>query len=401
MSSKPLKLSDEKNLNVKKLQDEVPDRFRHCFISWAYINGGSTTAHYEYCNELSLCGQKVTLIVRGTDKPYKENDNFLIYPIAPTRYGEKVSHFYFIYIVLHHLVHERYDFVNTFFAPGVSVFPLLLFLKRTRWVLHIRTSATRTGLVKYIKNILGHLEASVYKNITVIDRGMAKNLYFTNKTIEDFLELPLGVSSRSFFHNTDERDGDGLLGISTGNKIILIYVGKMDDTRRLDILINAYHRVVSSKPNCLLLMVGDGNQRSTLEKIVSNLNLNDSVIFTGTVPYKNVAKYIEIADIALTYIPISSLYDNQPALKALEYLQMEVAQVATSTQANSKVIKDGVNGILTRDDEKSFAQGIIHLLDDDNLRIKISKQCRTGIKQYYWETIVREKLIPFYKKIGK
>ncbi len=371
----------------------------HCFISWSYIDVGSATAHYEYCLALSENGHNVTLIARGEDQFIQINPNFRLLLIKNTFSLEKLSHLGFYFTITKHLIKHRYDFVDVFLAPGVSVLPIILSLKKTIWVLHIRTAYVRNGLVGKLKNLFGRMEAIFFDEITIINKGIAKNLYFGDKSISRMLELPLGVNPVVFSTSTGKTE---LLDKGILERTVFIHVGKMDGTRNLHKLIAAFVLVNKQIDNCALIFVGDGNDVPTLKSIIKKHRLEDKVIFAGRVPYSEVPKFIATAYIALSYIPINPIYDNQPPLKTLEYRQMGIPQVATNTSANRKLIQNRHNGLICNDDPVDYAQGILSLLKDSDLYSKIMLNSVVGMEKYYWKNIVIDTLMPFYhSKFGK
>ncbi|MGA7799910.1 MAG: glycosyltransferase family 4 protein [Gammaproteobacteria bacterium] len=372
------------------------NHFSHCFISWSHIHGGSNAAHYEYCSELARAGDRVTLIVRGKGAAYWEHENLLIYPVDFNGWPDALAHVAFKLVVVRHLSRCRYDFVDVFLAPGVSLYRFFLFWKRLKWVLHIRTSFVAGGWRGWLKNRLGHWESRWFDAVTIIDRGIASNLHFSDSVAEGFLELPLGVNPRSFVVRPDQRRQ--LLGDSAAGRRILIYVGRLDRSRRPEVMLHAFDRVRREAPDALLVMVGAGDLPG-LKVVAESLGIGEHVVFVGSVSYNSVADYVASGDVALTYIPMTPTYDSQPALKALEYLQMGIPQVATATQANRKVLRDGENAVLTGDDEAGFAEGILRLLGDAGLYDRIRRNSRVDIGRHYWETIVKETLQPFYSRI--
>lgn len=372
----------------------ITQQTRHCFISWAQVKGASAAAHYEYCKALSSFGHHVTLIARGEDPPYWDDENFFIVPIKSDHRIEKFAHLVFKASVIRFLARTQYDFVNVFLVPGASVYRLLLSKKKTKWVLHIRTSAVKQGLYGRIKNLLLRAESSCFDDITIIDLGIARNLFFSKASAKRLIELPLGVNNHRFVRLEDRRlqlFGERV----TGNKI-LIYIGRLDPSRRIDIMIRAYAKVSQEHPHSVLIILGGDEQAVWLKSLTQELGIADNVIFLGLIPYELVPAYVASADIGLTYIPINKTYDCQPALKALEYRQMCIPQVATATSANQKLVSHGVNGLLSADDEDSYAAAILTLMRDIELYEKIRKGCRNEIEPHYWYSIVQRILLPFY-----
>lgn len=67
-----------------------------------------------------------------------------------------------------------------------------------------------------------------------------------------------------------------------GNKAYnLVFIGRLTEVKRLDLLIHAIKRLQDEGLNCNLTLIGDGNVRNSLESLVEELNLNNNVWFYG------------------------------------------------------------------------------------------------------------------------
>ncbi len=83
------------------------------------------------------------------------------------------------------------------------------------------------------------------------------------------------------------------LGVSE-DQTLMMFCGRLSPEKGLLNLMEAYHQVCS--PKTALVFVGDGNQRATLENLVSEYQL-DSVYFTGFQDRNNVLKYYAMSDL--------------------------------------------------------------------------------------------------------
>lgn len=79
-------------------------------------------------------------------------------------------------------------------------------------------------------------------------------------------------------------------------KQVILFVGSVVETKRLDVLIRAYSRCPSLMQDTVLLVVGDGPDLARSKALTSELGMQDSIVFTGSV-YDGVAAYFQLGDI--------------------------------------------------------------------------------------------------------
>jgi glycosyltransferase involved in cell wall biosynthesis len=123
------------------------------------------------------------------------------------------------------------------------------------------------------------------------------------------------------------------------------------------------------------------------------------VFFLGYVNYAEVPKFLSVADIAISYVPIIPAFDAQPPVKTVEYLACSLPVIATSTRGNKRFIVHEWNGLLTKDDPTSLSEAIIRLSEDAHLRETLSRRARSSVKNHDWKTIVHRRILPAYQKI--
>jgi glycosyltransferase involved in cell wall biosynthesis len=150
----------------------------------------------------------------------------------------------------------------------------------------------------------------------------------------------------------------------------------MNKMRKLDIIINAFSKIKeNSKNNFKLLIVGDGNGKTDLEKLSVSLGLENDVIFTGEIPYFDVPSYIAASDICLCPVPPLSIYKVSSPTKLFEYMAMKKPIIANEEIPEQKeVIEKSGGGLLVKFDAESFAQAIIILLDDKDRAEEMGKK---------------------------
>ena len=73
-----------------------------------------------------------------------------------------------------------------------------------------------------------------------------------------------------------------------------LYVGRLSVEKSIDDLLIAFSRVVKKYEKAILVIVGDGPQKSFLYKLADSLNITESVIFTGSLANLDVnERYIQ------------------------------------------------------------------------------------------------------------
>ncbi len=84
-------------------------------------------------------------------------------------------------------------------------------------------------------------------------------------------------------------------------------------------------------------------------------------------------------------------------VKLFDYMSVGLPVVANRIGGWSELIEQENIGIVTRDDPKDFAQGILRLLEDEELRAEFSRNALEAVEgKYNWDTAV-EPLARFYE----
>jgi glycosyltransferase involved in cell wall biosynthesis len=127
----------------------------------------------------------------------------------------------------------------------------------------------------------------------------------------------------------------------TGNKVIGT-ISELHKNKGLEYVIRAFKKLdqqILNQTN--MLIIGEGEERNNLEKIIANLNLQDKVFLLGAVP--DAYKYLKAFDIfTLTSITEAFPYSILEAGKA------ELLVIASNVGGIPEIIEDNKSGILTK-----------------------------------------------------
>lgn len=149
----------------------------------------------------------------------------------------------------------------------------------------------------------------------------------------------------------------GKFGIKPSDKVGA-FIGRIVEEKNIDVLVRATELVLREVPEFKLLVCGDGPDLARVKKLVKELGLQKSVIFTGYVPYSDIQHYFAAADVCLT----ASTFETQ-CISLLEGLACGLPAVAANSLALPEAVKNKYNGYLFEPgDEEECAQKIIKVL---------------------------------------
>jgi glycosyltransferase involved in cell wall biosynthesis len=87
-------------------------------------------------------------------------------------------------------------------------------------------------------------------------------------------------------------------------------------------------------------------------------------------------------EIGLYPIPANEWSLGKSSLKALTYMAIAIPAVATAYGTNYRIIEDGIDGVLVKNNQE-WLQRIIELIDDVELRKRIGLAGRNRVEKYY------------------
>lgn len=209
--------------------------------------------------------------------------------------------------------------------------------------------------------------------------------------------IPTGIDIKPFhksnFKDQDRKNLKASLGIKDDEKII-IFLGRVGEEKSIDVVMDNMPAVFKSIPNAKFLVVGDGPSKPDLEKQAEKLGIKDKVIFTGKIPWQDVPKYYNIADVFVN----ASLTETQ-GLTFIEAMAAGLPIIARYAPNLTEYIYNNKNGILVKK-SSDFSKAIISILTNEKLANKLSMNALKTVEQYSVEEF-GDKLEMLYKEIIK
>lgn len=195
--------------------------------------------------------------------------------------------------------------------------------------------------------------------------------------------VPCGVNLEQF-KALDRARARRFLGF--GDDKIILFVGRIDPLKGIDILIKAlpYLRNIQGMR---LLVIGGGehsqHEIEQLRKLACNLEVEDSVTFMDLVKHEQLPYFYSGADVCV----VPSYYESF-GLVALESLACGTPVVATDVGDFKNIIREGETGYVVRDNvPQHLADKIALLLSRPRTDEESAESIRATVSKFSWSNI--------------
>ena len=134
---------------------------------------------------------------------------------------------------------------------------------------------------------------------------------------------------------------------------LFVFVGRLSREKGVASLIRAFARTREAVPSAELRIVGDGEERASLERLSASLGQGASVAFRGSLSLAGVEQELAVAWASVA----PSLWAEPLGLAAVEAVVRSVPVIASSIGGLAEIIDHGRNGLLfPNGDETALAR---------------------------------------------
>jgi glycosyltransferase involved in cell wall biosynthesis len=183
----------------------------------------------------------------------------------------------------------------------------------------------------------------------IVRNGTSTELYNSNPISKNALKKELGI-------NSDQN--------------VVMFLGRMVPKNSPMLIMQAVNDLKDKPLNVKYVFVGDGEDKSKLEKYVTDNELSDKVIFTGAISSD---KILNIADIFVSHC--SSLVDG-PGRTTFESMLLGIPVVTGKDYIKESMFSTDEICLINKDDFLEISNEIYKLLTDVNLRNSIGKNAK-------------------------
>ena len=372
-----------------------------------YINGVSTSV-LMLKQGLEKLGHTVYVVtVNSENFSYKEEENVLMIPGVP------IGVYDFRMTSLYPLKAQKIikswnlDVIHTHTEFAIGSFARLIAKQYNIPLVHTYHTMYEEYIYYITKGYFDGASKKLVEYLTLFlcDKLVEELIVPTKKTYDLFKDkykvkrdvhiIPTGIDvSRFYEENINNNRVLALkkdLGIKKGD-FILLYVGRIAKEKSIDFLISNFKDIKKKIPKARMIIVGDGPDMNELAELAHKHKLDNSITFTGKVPWQEVPNYYQIADVFTT----ASTSETQ-GLTVIEAMAASVPVVAINDVSFNVVINNTQDGFLfeTADEYKNI---IIKLYKNPSYAKMIARQGRITANSYNPEVYAR-RVLEVYKSV--
>jgi glycosyltransferase involved in cell wall biosynthesis len=213
--------------------------------------------------------------------------------------------------------------------------------------------------------------------IIALNQGARRNVLSTGVAPARIQELMWGT----WGVDTSEFSPSPVEGRRAGVGVTVLFAGRLHPEKGIFILLGAFERVRTARPEARLLIVGDGPARAEVERRAARLG---GVEVRGPVKNRAMPEVFRAADIVAVPSLTTRKWEEQVGMVALQAMACGVPVVATRSGAIPEYVPDGVAGLLVHEnDSAALADALVRVLSDEPLRARLGRAARAYACAHY------------------
>ena len=207
--------------------------------------------------------------------------------------------------------------------------------------------------------------------------------------------IPMGIDTKLFSKNNN-------LKKQYSNDRIILFVGRLNEQKGVEYLINAMKKVKSHVPDSRLIIIGEGSYRNYLEKITNKLGISDIVKFLGPKPKNCLPDYYGVADVFVLPAVTTRIGTESFGLVLVEAMSCGTCVIGSSSGGIKDIIIDRKNGLIFKEkNHEELAEKIISVLENEKLRSRLARKGQQFARADYGWNRIAKKFLKVYERASK
>ncbi len=216
-----------------------------------------------------------------------------------------------------------------------------------------------------------------------IEDEIKKEVLLKNSSV-----IPLGINHEKF-------SGDRRVPLEP----FIFSVGNLSYRKGYHVSVAAFAQVAKKNPSIKYYIAGaiDKNIYADCQKIITDNNIKDRVIFLGSIDDKQLKEFYLSAELFILTSVNHDFHFEGFGLVFLEAASAGLPVIGTRGNGISAAMSEGNNGLLVEQNNiEQTSQAILKILEDSNLKESFSKASIEWSKKNSWDNVVK-KYLEIYK----
>ena len=203
------------------------------------------------------------------------------------------------------------------------------------------------------------------------------------------------------YHGIDTRLFDSGLRLAAPQPPYeILTVARLTAKKGLPTVLRALHRLKTAGLPFRHTLVGDGDDRDAVLRMIDDLDLTDVCRWRGTLPHEEVIALFKRAHLFVLGCEVAPNGDRDGIPNVLvESMAMGVPVVATTVSAIPELVADGHHGLLVAAKAPDrLAESLQRMLTDIDLRRRVIPAARERVRTHFDNRILIDQLAAHYRR---
>lgn len=171
-------------------------------------------------------------------------------------------------------------------------------------------------------------------------------------------------------------------GSAPGERDLVVFVGRLEHYKGVDLLLDAWLHVRSARPGARLVIVGSGTAGDEMRARARDAGFGDTAAFGGFVSEDEKVAWMQRATVV-----VQPSRKEGWGLTVLEANACGTPVVATDVPGLRDSVRHGTSGLLAAANPASLATCLLSVLSDDELRARLARGARAWSERFRWDHV--------------
>ncbi len=181
-------------------------------------------------------------------------------------------------------------------------------------------------------------------------------------------------------------DLDTLVPGKKSNSPLVLFLGRLQAYKSVDVLLNSFQKVLKKTPNAKLVIAGSGDASDSLKQLSKDLNIQDSVVFTGKISEEKKRGLFQKA-----WVMANPSMKEGWGITTVEANACATPVIGSDVPGlRDSIIHDETGSLVPYGDSKTLADRLTWILKDHKSRDGMSEKSCKWAQKFHWDDSARQ-----------